>query len=98
MNILMQRRAEIAFRSLSKMEKEKIAAAISVLSAVDCTKLRQEQNLHKLAVGRSDKELYVYRGTSNLRLIISLDDDTCSIEDIVDRDRLNQLISQRGQE
>lgn len=98
MHILIQRRAEIALRSLNKLEQKRIKRALSALSAADWTLLRQSPNLHKLATGYSNKKLFIYRGTPKLRLILSLEGDTCTVEDIVDHDRLHRLIARRGQE
>ncbi len=98
MHILKQRRVEIALRSLGPREQKKIKRVLSALSAADWTQLRKSPDLHKLATGYSDKKLFIYRATPKLRLILSLEGDTCTVEDIVDRDRLHRLIAQRGQE
>jgi hypothetical protein len=99
MNISIQRRAEIALRSLDKIEQERIIRSLSDISAIDQVNLSQEPKLNKLrklVTGFSGKKLYVYQGSPNLRLILSFEGDTCTVEDIVDHDRLSWLVAQRG--
>ena len=98
MHVLIQRRAEIAMRSLGKIEQNRILRALSVLLAADWTQLYRGPKLHKLATGLSGKKLFIYKGSPKLRLILSLEGDTCTVEDIVDHDRLDRLIALRGQE
>lgn len=47
--------------------------------------------LHRLVAGFSGRELFAYRGSNRLRLILSFEGDACTIEDIVDHDKLNRL-------
>ncbi len=96
MHIVIQRRAEIALRSLSKLEQKQIRRALDELSAADRRQLNRK--LYSLAKNLSDKKLFVYRGSPKLRLIVSFEDDVCTIEDIVDHRRLDRLGVKRGQE
>ncbi len=98
MQILIQHRAEISLRSLSKVEQNRIARALDEIKTADPTLLYRSPKLHRLNTGYSEKKLYVYRGSLNLRLILSFEDDTCTVEDVVDYDRLDRLTGKRGQE
>jgi hypothetical protein len=61
--------------------------------------LRNNHKLHKLNSEQTDKQLFVYKGTPKLRLILSFpDEDTCLIQDIVDHDHLNRLFGLKVQE
>lgn len=96
MDVVLQRRAEIAFRSLGKLEQKQIARALAELSAADRRQVNRK--LRSLAKNLSDKRLFVYRGNAKLRLILSFEDGVCTVEDIVDHDRLERLSVKRGQE
>jgi hypothetical protein len=96
MHIVVQRRAEIALRSLGKLEQKQITRALAELSAANRTRLNRK--LHSLAKSLSDKKLFVYRASPKLRLILSFEGDVCTIEDVVDHDRLDRLSVKRAQE
>ncbi|WP_304511905.1 hypothetical protein [Desulfobacula sp.] len=98
MNISIQRRAEIALRSLDKIEQKRILRSLSAISAIDRVNFSQDPKFRKLATGFSGKKLYIYKGSQKLRLILSFEGDVCTVEDIVDHDRLSRLIAQSGQE
>lgn len=98
MNILLQRRAEIALRSLDKAEQKKILRSLSTIENIDRVNLAQDPKFHKLATGFSGKNLYIYKGSPKIRLILSFEEDACTVEDIVDHDRLSRLMAQRGRE
>lgn len=97
MEIIIERRAEIAFRSLDKNEQKKITHSLSAISNIDRKELVLEPKLHKLATGFSDKKLYSYRGSPKYRLILSFEEEFCIVEDIVDHDRLNRLFVKKGE-
>jgi hypothetical protein len=98
MLLRIQRRAEIALRSLEKLERSQISRALEQLTSTDRASLQSSSKLHKLASGFSGKKLFVYRGSFKLRLILSFEHDTCIIEDVVHHDRLDRLIAKWGQE
>jgi hypothetical protein len=95
MKVEMERRAEIALRSVDPSEQEQINRAVAALAAADREALFANPNLRRLG-SPSGEELYVYRGSPRLRLILSIDDDKCTIEDIVPHDRTGLLL--RGAE
>jgi hypothetical protein len=97
MQILIQHRAEISLRSLGKEEQKQIARALNKLTTEDPALLFKSPKLYKLNAGLSDKELYVFRGSPKLRLILSFEGDICTVEDVIDHDRLDRLISKLGQ-
>jgi len=95
MQIQIQRRAEIALRSLQKLERKQIDRALKELLASDRAALNSNLKFHLLASGFSDKKIAVYSGGPNLRLVLTFEDERCTLEDIVDHVRLDRLVKQR---
>ncbi len=91
MQVILERRAEIALRSLGSIERKQIERSLEFLSEADLRTLMDSHRIRKLATGFSAKALFVYRGNSKLRLVLSFENDVCKIEDVVDHDRLNRL-------
>lgn len=98
MYLRIERRAEIALRSLQKKEQKHIDRALNELLESDMATLRQNPKIHMLASGPFGRKLFVYRGSPKLRLVLSFDQETFVLEDIVDHDRLDRLIKREGQE
>jgi hypothetical protein len=99
MLLIVERRAEIALRSLQPMERKRVERSLQELLTADRSELRGNPKFHALRSERSGKQLFVYVGTPKLRLIISFPDgDTCLVQDIVDHDRLDRLMRHEGQE
>lgn len=90
MRIVMQRRAEIALRSLNTSERRRVVAALERLQATDFQTLLQGQQLYKLQ-GGSESGLYVLRATNRLRVIVSRRDTSLIVEDIMSNDRLTRF-------
>jgi len=97
MQLLIHRRAEIAFRSLQKLEQKKISSAFNELFATDRAVLFKNPKFYIIASGFSGKKIFGFKGSSKLRLVLSFDNDTCTVEDIVNHDRLERLIAKGGQ-
>lgn len=98
MQIHIQRRAEIALRSLQKLERKQVDRALDELLASDRAALKSNPKFHLLASGLSNRKLAVYRGGPRLRLILTFEGETCTLEDIVDHDRLDRMVKHEGQE
>lgn len=98
MDIQLQRRAEIALRSLQKRDQKRIDRALMEISASDRMSLSNNPKFRLLATGFSGKKIAVFRATERLRLVLSFETDACIIEDIVDHDRLDRLVKREGQE
>jgi hypothetical protein len=98
MQLRIERRAEIALRSLQKIEQKHVDRALNELLAVDQATLHHSPKIHMLVVGLSGRKLFVYRGSPKLRLVLSFDGQTCVLEDIVDHDRLGLLVKREAQE
>lgn len=98
MELLIQRRAEIALRSLQKSEQAGIRRALLKLSQIDRTELSRSHHFKLYATHFSGKKIAVYRATPRLRLILSLEGDACIIEDIVDRERVERVVNREGQQ
>ena len=97
MQLQIRHRAEIALRSLQKVERNKIERSLNELLASDRSSLNSNPKFRLVAAGFSGKKLAVYRGSTKLRLVLSFEDDTCILEDVVDHDRLDQL-ARRGEQ
>ncbi len=98
MDIQIQRRAEIALRSLQKPERKQIERALHELLTSERADLKQNPKFSLLAAGLSGKKIAVFKGGPKFRLVLSFQDEICTLEDIVDHDRLNRLVKHEGQE
>jgi hypothetical protein len=98
MELSIQRRAEVAFRSLHGTEHDAVKRALAKLSMLDRMDLRGDRNFKILATRFSGREIAVYRASNRMRLILAFHEDACIIEDIVDRDRLGRLVIHEVQE
>lgn len=97
MNLIIQRRAEIALRSLGRAQQKPIIRALDELSSTAPDELHRNPKLYRLAAASGEK-LYVYKGSLRLRLILSIDADTCTVEDVVHYDKLNRFQFKGGQQ
>ena len=91
MNITIQRRAEIALRSLSQNEKGQLERALNKLTSLSPAEFYIRPEIQKL-ISASGEKLYSLIGSRRLRIILSVDADSCIVEDILDHDRLEQLL------
>lgn len=97
MDIIIKRRAEIALRSLKRSEQNQIVKAIDVIASVASKDLLPTSNFRKLRKELGEN-LYVYRGSQRLRLVLSIQDNICTVEDIVAKDKLNRLVPNLNQQ
>jgi hypothetical protein len=98
MQLRIERRAEVALRSLEKIEQRHISRSLNELLASDRATLTRSPKIHILSANQSGRKLFVYRGSPKLRLVLSFENETCVLEDIVDHDRLGKVIGREGQE
>ncbi len=97
MDIIIQRRAEIALRSLEQNEQKQILKALAQIESVEPKDLSKVPNLMKLPK-RLGENLYWYRGNQRLRLILSIQENVCTVEDIIAHDKLDRLVSNLRQQ
>jgi hypothetical protein len=92
MQVIIQRRAEIAMRSLDLRDRDDVNRALNQLKEWDFRQLLAAGKVHKLpqAPGAA---MYVMRATYQLRLVLSFRDETVTVEDVVPHDRLGRLPS-----
>jgi len=90
MVLVLERRAEIAIRSLSQLEQAQVRRALDEIGAIAPDELCQSSKVQKFR-GGSGETFYVYPGTPSLRLILSIKGDKYTIEDVIDRDKLSRL-------
>jgi hypothetical protein len=98
MQIQIQHRAEVSLRSLGKAERTQIIHALDQLAATKSSLLYSNPNLRRLASKFPYKKMYIYEASQKLTLIISIEEDTCTVQDIIDQDRLNLLLPRLRQE
>ena len=98
MQLRIERRAEITLRSLQKIEQKQIERALNELLTFDRATLSHSLKLHQLTSGFSSRNLFVYKGSSKLRLVLTFDGNTFVLEDVVDHSRLDRLTKREGQE
>ena len=96
MDIIMQRRAKIALRSLEQNEQKQILKALEQIELTQSKDLFQIPQLKKLR--NLDENLYMYRGSHRLRLVLSIQGDVCIVEDILAHDKLDRLIANLKQQ
>ena len=97
MNITIQRRAEIALRSLQQNERKQILKSLQQLEEVQPKDLWHIPKLQKLP-NDLGKELHIYQGNRRLRLILSIKNNICIVEDILDHDKLGRLVANLNQQ
>lgn len=94
MKLIVHRRAEIALRTLTKTAQRKILKAFEILNSVE------EKNISDLpyvsVLRTTGDTLYSYRGTNDLRLILSLNNDSCIVEDIVGYENFERFFKKSG--
>jgi len=94
--MMIQKRAEIALRSLETGEQKRLLSAIEKLDGLDVDILKRQGKLQTLC-GRGEP-LYTYRGTQRLRILLSRQKNIWIVEDIVAHDRLKRIISEKNQQ
>jgi|SRR5690349_3384944 len=97
MKVLIQQRAEIAIRSLENSDRRRVLKAIADLESQAQAQHRGEK-WHRLSRTVNGKTLFSYRIGLKYRLVISIDGDTCTVEDVVSHDRWARRGSEWTQE
>jgi hypothetical protein len=90
MQITVQRRAEVALRSLDARDRNKVMGVLSRLEQSGFQQLHDSGLVHKMRQAPG-VNLYVMRATTQLRIVLSFQNDKVVIEDIVPHDRLDRL-------
>lgn len=96
MNLLFERRTEIAMRSLRGTDQKQVQRALHELQALEPKDIFHHHKIRKLAASLSEP-LYVYGGGIRLRLVLKIEGENCRIIDVVDHDRLDRLLQNGGQ-
>lgn len=96
MNIQIERRAEIALRSLHGVDQKQVTHALHELNSLEMQAFYRHHKIHKV-VSPTGETLYIYGGGMKLRLVLTIDGENCRVIDIVDHDRLGRLLLDRGQ-
>jgi len=94
--MMIQKRAEIALRSLEDGEQKRLLSAIEKLDGLDVDILKTKGKIRKFP--SPDEPLYIYRGTQRLRILLSRQKNIWIVEDIVAHDRLKRIISEKNQQ
>lgn len=99
MDLLFERRAKIALRSLQGVDLKKVERALQALQAAAPSELFRDPHIRKVSVGPDSTTLYVYGSGSGmrLRLIFAIEGEKCILLDIADHDRLERLLFQGAQ-
>ncbi len=97
MNLLFERRAEIALRSLRGVDQKQISRALRELEAIPPKELFRHPKIHKVSSIPDSPALYIYGGRIRLHLILAIEGETCTVLDVVDHDRLHRLLPKQGQ-
>lgn len=98
MQISIERRVEIALRSLEGEERKKVEIALAELLSVDARALHANVNITRLVRESSGKNLFVYKVGKEMRLVISFEGDRCVVEDVFYRNRLAGFVGKGMQQ
>lgn len=88
MIVQIQRRAEVAIRSIGKQEQLRISRAIQKIEATSRLDAQSLLHLKKL---NATSGLFVFRATPKIRILLSFEGDVCTIEDLVTPDQLTKV-------
>ena len=94
MKVTFRSRAEVAFRSLDALDRAKVAAVLQNAETGGSQALTRGNQLRKLHQP-SNNNLYAIRVTPRLRLVVSLQNDVLTVEDIAPPDRVDRLLRDR---
>lgn len=83
-------------RSLRGTDQKQVQRALQELQALGPKEVFRHHKTHRFVASQSEP-LYVYGGGIRLRLVLKIDGENCRIVDIVDHDRLDRLLQDRGQ-
>ena len=97
MDFVLHRRAEVAIRSLGLVEQKEITRSLDQIHSLLPEKLKQNPKVRK-ALNASGENIYIYRGSQRLRLVLSINENLCTVEDIVEYDDLDRLLHKREQQ
>lgn len=92
MEINIHRRAKIALRSLHQNEQQQIEKALEQLRPFQFQDIDKIERLKRLP-NDLNKNLYTYPGNHELRLILSIKNNVCVVEDILAYDKLDRLVA-----
>lgn len=98
MELRIQPRAEIQLRSLQANDRKQIEDTFRKLLAANKADLFETLHFQPLLTHASAKRLYSAGGSERLRLVFSIENSTCILEDVMDYERLEQLLQEEGQE
>jgi hypothetical protein len=88
------KRAEVALRSLGNADRISIHKALEKLRNINIQTLMRSRQLKKSQTP-SGEPLYIYRGNLRLRIILSKQNSSWIVEDIIDHDRLDRILRER---
>lgn len=92
MNLIFERRAEIALRSLRGADRKEVARAIHMLESIPKYELFNHHSIHKGLFGSDSTALYILDAGMRLRLVLSIEGEACIVLDIADYNRLGRLL------
>lgn len=92
MEINIQRRSKIALRSLPQNEQQQILKALDQLRSFQFQDIDKIERLKELP-NDSNENLYTYPGNYELRLILSIKNNVCVVEDILAYDKLDRFVA-----
>jgi len=95
MDIKIERRAEIALRSLGASERKQALNSINKLAGSPSDRFLSGLEFQKIRT-ESGEELFIHRAGRRMRLVLSRDSSGWILEDIVDHDRLETLLHSPG--
>ena len=95
MRYILERRAEVALRSLPHLERQRFDRAIASMLELSPQEIASHGSVRLLGES-SQSRLYSYRSSATLRIIFSIGEDLLIVQDILNRHRVRQIFGTSG--
>lgn len=92
MDVYIEKRAEVALRTLSSSDQRKVEKTLQHLSSIVPKQLTLSNDIRALRVA-SGQMVYIARVGRALRMVFSIKGNDCFVQDIVHRDRIERIVS-----
>lgn len=96
MTVEIERRAEIALRSLDSEDQKRVLRVLDILAKFGREELQRSRKLQKLNIPAIGLAYFLYRASPRLRVIVSFSEDVCTVEDILDHDKIERFTKGKG--
>lgn len=96
MEVGLLRRVETGLRGLTQTEQRQIKKALKEIGSLTLDEFHQHPKVHQFTAG-SGEQLYAFPGTKEFQLVLSLENNKCTVEDVFLKERLCGFLANLGQ-